>query len=304
MKYCTIKETATRWGVSEQLVRRYCRQGRISGLIQEDGAWLVPSKAVKPNAKNVPLYEDVGPLVRQIRYQCSKNNHFGIYEYIQVNLAYSSSRMASNRLTHEQVLEIYRTGKVSVAFEPMKIDDVIEIANHFRAGQYMAETITEPLTTTYIRKLHSLLFRGTVADQEGTLHIGEYRKVPDKFGVDAASIPSLLNNLVVEYEKKNKTTLKDILDFHVQFEAIHPFEDGNSRVGRLIMMKECLRHGVDPFIIDDKHRGDYNRGIASWNSNPAILTSLAEQAQARLQRQKETLDLLAYCRPANGRGAR
>lgn len=304
MKYCTIKETATRWGVSEQLVRRYCRQGRISGLIQEDGAWLVPSKAVKPKAKNVPQYEDVGPLVRQIRYQCSKNNHFGIYEYIQVNLAYSSSRMASNRLTREQVLEIYRTGKVSVAFEPMKIDDVIEIANHFRAGQYMAETITEPLTATYIRKLHSLLFRGTVADQEGILHIGEYRKIPDKFGVAAPVIATELSTLLDGYESKGKWSLHDILDFHAKFEMIHPFKDGNGRVGRIIMVKECLRHQVEPFIIDDKRRGEYNRGIGSWETNPSVLTDVAEQAQSRFRNYRETCHLMDYRRPTTGRGAR
>lgn len=304
MKYCTIKETATRWGVSEQLVRRYCRQGRIAGLIQEDGAWLIPSKATKPKAKNAPLYEDVSPLVRQIKYQCSKNNHFGIYEYIQVNLAYSSSRMASNRLTREQVLEIYRTGKVSVAFEPMKIDDVIEIANHFRAGQYMVETITEPLTATYIRKLHSLLFRGTVADQEGILHIGEYRKIPDKFGVSAPTIVTEIGTLIDRYECKGSWSLHDILDFHAKFEMIHPFKDGNGRVGRIIMVKECLRHQVEPFIIDDKRRGEYNRGIGSWESNPSVLTDVAEQAQARFQNYKETCHLMEYCRKTTGRGAR
>lgn len=186
----------------------------------------------------------------------------------------------------------------------MKIDDVVKISNHFRAGCCMVDTIQEPLTSIYFRKLHQKLFRGTVADQEGSLHIGEHRKTPDKFGVAASTIPSVLNALVLEYEKKKKITLKDILDFHARFEAVHPFEDGNGRVGRLILVKECLRHGIDPFIIDDKHRGEYNRGIASWCSNPVALTAVAEQAQKRLQSQRQTLDLMEYCRPATGRGAR
>ena len=212
--------------------------------------------------------------------------------------------MASNRLTREQVIEIYRTGKISVAFEPMKIDDLVEISNHFRAGQYMVDTITEPITTIWFRKLHHKLFSGTRADQEGTLHIGEYRTTPDKFGVDVANIPATLSALITEYESKKEITLQDILDFHARFEAIHPFEDGNGRVGRMLLVKECLRHGIDPFIIDNKHRGEYNRGIASWSSNPAALTAVAEQAQARFRNHKETLDLLEYCRPAIGRGAR
>lgn len=265
---------------------------------------MIPGTADKPQARNITAYEAVSPLAKKLKYQCSKNNHFGIYEYIQVNLAYSSCRIASNRLTREQVLEIYRTGKVSVAFEPMKIDDVVEIANHFRAGQYIVETLMEPLTATYIRKLHSMLFRGTVADQEGTMSIGEYRKTPDKFGVASSSIATQLIALLDEYERKGNWTLNDILDFHVRFEKIHPFKDGNGRVGRLIVVKECLRHGADPFIIDDKRRGEYNRGIGSWETNPTTLTEVVAQAQARFRNDEETYNLMEYCRPLTGRGAR
>ena len=304
MKYCTINETAQKWGVSKTLVRRYIQQSRIPKVVQKDGVWLIPENAKKPGALNAPIYEDVSSLVKQIRYQCSKNNHFGIYEYIQVNLAYSSSRMASNRLTREQVMEIYRTGKVSVAFEPMKIDDVVEIANHFRAGRHMVDNIVEPLSSTYICKLHSILFRGAVTDQEGTMNIGEYRKVPDKFGVAASAIATQLNMLIEEYERKKSIELHDILDFHARFEQIHPFEDGNGRVGRMVVVKECLRHKVDPFIIDDKHRGEYYRGIINWAANPAVLTAVAEQSQDRFRNLKETLNLMDYCRPATGRGAR
>ena len=297
MKYCTIAETAKRWNVSKTLVRRYLQQERIPRVIQEDGVWLIPEKAKKPGAVNAPIYEPLGQLARKVRYQCGQNSHYGIYEYIQVNLAYSSSRMASNRLTREQALEIYRKGKVFVAFEPMKVDDVVEIANHFRAGRNMVDNIIEPLSATYIRKIHSILFRGTVADQEEVLHIGEYRKTPDKFGVAASSIALQLNLLIDEYENKKTIELHDILDFHARFEQIHPFEDGNGRVGRLLMVKECLRHNVEPFIIDDKHRGEYNRGISQWATNPALLTEVAEQAQDRFRNFKETLDLMEYCRP-------
>lgn len=302
MEYITVKDAAEQWDVSERMIRKYCEQGQIEGAIHAGSLWVIPMDATRPNSADKSTI--LKPLANKVAYQKSKNNHFGIYEYLQVNLAYSSSRMASNRLTREQVIEIYRTGKISVAFEPMKIDDLVEIVNHFRAGQYMVDTITEPITTVWFRRLHHKLFRGTRADQEGALHIGEYRTTPGKFGVDAAAIPAALSALIAEYEIKKEIKLKDILDFHARFEAIHPFENGNGRVARMLLVKECLRHGIDPFIIDDKHRGEYNRGIASWSSNPAALTAVAEQAQARFRNQKETLDLMEYCRPAIGRGAR
>lgn len=302
MEYITVKEAAEEWDVSERMVRKYCDQGKVEGAIHAGNLWVIPMDAPRPNS--VDRSSDLKPLANKVAYQKFKNNHFGIYEYLQVNLAYSSSRMASNRLTREQVMEVYRTGKISVAFEPMKIDDLVEISNHFRAGQYMVDTIADPITTAWLRKLHHKLFRGTKADQEGTLNIGTYRSTPDKFGVDAATIPAALSALITEYESKKAITLRDILDFHVHFEAIHPFADGNGRVGRFIMVKECLRHGIDPFIIDDKHRGEYNRGIGSWSKNPAVLTAVAEQAQDRFRNQKETLALMEYCRPAVGRGAR
>lgn len=286
MEYITVKEAAQEWDIAERTVRKYCEQGKVEGAIHAGSLWVIPMDAICPN--NADRSTTLKPLANKVAYQRSKNNHFGIYEYLQVNLAYSSSRMASNRLTREQVIEIYRTGKISVAFEPMKIDDLVEIANHFRAGQYMVDTITEPITTIWFRKLHHKLFRGTKADQEGILHIGEYRTTPDKFGVDAAAISAALSALITEYENKKNITLRDILDFHARFEQIHPFEDGNGRVGRILMVKECLRHGIDPFIIDDKHRGEYNRGIANWKMNPSALTAVAEQAQARFRNQKET----------------
>lgn len=201
-------------------------------------------------------------------------------------------------------MDVYRTGKVSVAFEPMKVDNLLEIANHFRCVQYMVDTLAEPLTSIYIRKLHQRLFRGTKTDQEGTLHTGEFRKTTFKYGAMPDSISSELMGLLKKYEQKKKIELNDIIDFHVHFESIRPFEDGNGRLGRVIMMKECLRHGIEPFIIDDKHRGEYNRGIKRWETDEEPLTAVAMQAQLRFQGQMEICNLMEYCRPTSGRGAR
>lgn len=211
--------------------------------------------------------------------------------------------MASNRLTRKQVLEIYRTGKISVAFEPMKIDDLIEIISHFSACHHMIETLAEPPTAPYIRKLHRLMFHGTLADRKGSLHIGELRKTPHKQGMVADGILPALNAIIKEYESKKNIELSDILEFHVAFEKIHPFEDGNGRVGRLIMMKECFRFVLVPFIIDDKKRGTYNRGITCWDADPSVLTDVAYTGQCRFQNKMATCKLFEYYRPETGRAS-
>lgn len=274
MKYCTLSETAKRWGVSKTLVRRYCQQGRILKVKQKDGVWMIPENATKPIAQNAPKpKEEKSSLVTQITYQCGKNNHFGIYEYVQVNLAYSSSRMASNRLTRQQVEEVYRTNKLTSSFEPIKVDDIIEIVNHFAAMKYLVENIFEPLSLELIQKVHSLLTYGTTADRQHKIEPGKFRTVVSTYGVNPNTITHTLSNLLNSYEKSN-VTLDKLLDFHVEFETCRPFDDYNGRVGRLLMLKEALRHQVDPFIIDDKHRGAYNKGIVAWKNNPSVIIKI------------------------------
>ena len=208
-----------------------------------------------------------------------------------MNLAYSSNRMASNRLTREQVEDLYRTKKLSVSFEPTKVDDIVEIMNHFICVREMVDTIEEPLKPSLIRRYHYCLTYGTYADQKHQIGIGEYRKNPSKLGVPARLISSKLDELIQSYENKS-IDMDAILDFHVRFEKIHPFEDYNGRVGRLIMMKECLRHNIVPFIVDDKHRGSYNKGIKCWNTDRSVLREACIKAQERFKRQLELQRLL------------
>lgn len=292
MHYISVKEAAAQWGVTIQMVRRYCQKGMIPQVIQENGGWRIPEGTPQPGTQKPETVEPKkSSLVNQIKYQRSKNNHFGIYEYIQVNLAYSSNRMASNRLTREQVEDLYRTKKLSVSFEPTKVDDIVEIMNHFICVREMVDTIEKPLTPSLIRRYHYCLTYGTYADQKHQIGIGEYRKNPSKLGVPEKTISSKLDELVQSYENKS-IDMDAILDFHVRFEKIHPFEDYNGRVGRLIMMKECLRHNIVAFIVDDKHRGSYNNGIKCWNTNPSVLREACIKAQERFKRQLELQRLL------------
>lgn len=296
MDYLNVKETAKRWKVSERMVRLYCTEKRVSRAEYRDGNWYIPSNARKPKREVTQKTELLG-LAKKVIYQKERNNHFGIYEYIQVNLAYSSCRMASNRLAREQVLDIYRTDRVSVAFEPMKVDDLIEINNHFWAMRYIVDNLGNPLTLPMIKKIHTHLCYGTEADRESIIRCGEYQIRRNKYGVSPALISQELLGLIEEYESHKSVDLDTILDFHVRFEQIHPFDDYNGRVGRLLMIKECLRFGIDPFIIDDKRRGTYNKGISQWESDPQVLRMPVLEAQARFRKQLELCKLMQYCRP-------
>lgn len=294
MDYMTVKEASGKWKISERMIRKYCDQDRIEGVIHVSGVWAIPVDAPQPNEIKSEVIE-LTPLAKKIIYQRNKNNHFGIYEYIQVNLAYSSNRMASNRLTRQQVEEVYRTNKVATAFEPMKVDDLIEVLNHFICVQYVVDNIAAPLTPSFIKKLHGLLTYGTYADRKHKTRCGEFRKAPSKIGVLPKEINRALTDLIKVYEQQS-ADMERILDFHVRFERIRPFDDYNGRVGRVIMLKECLRHAVVPFIIDDKRRGEYNRGIAQWDTNPEVLLAASLRAQDRFHAQSELCKLMQYRR--------
>ena len=310
MNFCSVRETAEKWGVSERFVRKLCKEGRIENVVWDEKTWLIPSGIEKPERKKYErkteenaLNPDLSEYAKRIVRQRIKNNHYGIYEYIQLNLTYSSNRMASNRLTRNEVEEIYRTNKITSSFEPAKVDDIIETINHFAAVRFVIDNITEPLTGVMIRKLHHILTYGTYADRKEKIRPGEYRVSKTDIGVPAKEITGAVTAMIREYEK-GLITLNRILDFHVRFERIRPFEDYNGRLGRLIMLKECLRHEIDPFIIDDKRRNLYMRGILSWDDDPKIFRELAQGAQARLRGKWDLFRLMEYCRPPSGRGAK
>lgn len=304
MKFYSANEIAKIWGVSGQFVRRYCKEGKIPEAVFENGTWLIPEGTNKPGSPIITRTVEMSPLLKKVLYQQERNNHFGIYEYIQLNTAYSSNRMASNRLKRQQVETIYRTSRIDPGFEPVKIDDVLEIINHIAAMDFVIRSALNPLTSDYVKKLHYLLTYGTFADRQQYLGSGTFRTKPPRLYKDAAATPNeilrKLNQLVMTYEK-DSTDLHKILAFHVHLEQIRPFSDYNGRVGRLILMKECLRYGIDPFIIDDKHRAAYNRGIAMWDEDPSILTGVVIQAQKRFQNQMDTCRLFEYHRTQNPR---
>ena len=293
MYYLSVRETAEKWGINISLVRRYCQQGRIPGAVQKKEGWCIPEDAVRPTRTVFEHTEEpeLPELAKKLQNQKKKRNFHGLYDFVVIDLTYSSSRMASCRLTRQQVETIFRKGKVRESFEPMKVSDVIEVLNHIHCVNYILDHVMEPLTQKFIRKLHEILMTGTVDAYRQQVRPGEYRTVTsrprDRELLPVSRINSSLTELIRSYEHQTEIERNQILDFHVRFEEIFPFEDGNGRVGRLIMFKECLRHGTMPFIIDDKHRSRYLRGIKEWHDDRFEMIDVVMEAQERFEAQIE-----------------
>ena len=300
MNYLKPSEIARKWNLSGSIVRRYCAEGRIQGAEFNGETWLIPEDASKPERKSreekPPQPKPQPTLVKKLRQQKTKKMFHGLYDYVQTNLTYSNGRMASNRLMFSQVTEIFETDKVKTGFEPIKVDDLIEATDHMLCVDHIIDTATQALTQTYIKRLHYLMLYGTFAERRGKCRIGAYRTTPnnlDKLKAPAAKdINSQMSKLLGEYEHLPEVTLLQILDFHVRFERIRPFDDGNGRIGRLLMFKECLRHGVTPFILDDKRRSAYLEGLRLWDLDRSVLATPCLEAQKRFENVIDTQRLL------------
>ena len=293
MQYLSTREMAQKWGVSMTLIKRLCNQGRIVGAVYKDGVWRIPEDAVRIERTVLEYTEEpeLPELAKKLQNQKKKRNFHGLYDFVVIDLTYSSSRMASCRLTRQQVETIFRKGKIRESFEPMKVSDVIEVLNHIHCVNYILDHVMEPLTQKFIRKIHEILMTGTVDAYRQQVRPGEYRTVTsrprDRELLSVSQINSRLTALIRDYEHQTEIERNQILDFHVRFEEIFPFEDGNGRVGRLIMFKECLRHGTMPFIIDDKRRSRYLRGIKEWHDDRFEMIDVVMEAQDRFEAQIE-----------------
>ena len=299
MDYLNVKEIAEKWGVNVSLVRKYCAEGRIPNAVLRNGVWCIPEDTVRPaRTQKAYAYDEVLPeLPKKLQNQKKKRNFHGLYDFVVIDLTYSSSRMASCRLTRQQVETIFRKGKIRESFEPMKVSDVIEVLNHIHCVNYIIDHVMEPLTQKFIRKLHEILMTGTADAYRQQVRPGEYRTVTsrprDRELLPVSRINSSLTALIRDYEHQTEIERNQILDFHVRFEEIFPFEDGNGRVGRLILFKECLRHDIMPFIIDDKRRSRYLRGLKEWHEDHYELLDVVMEAQDRFEAQVELQKLRA-----------
>ena len=209
----------------------------------------------------------------------------GIYHKTQIELTYNSNHIEGSSLTHEQTRYIFETNTIDVENGSINVDDVIETANHFRIVSLIIDNAKSTLTQEFIKKLHLLLKNGTSDSRKDWFAVGDYKKLPNEVGGMNTTLPEevseKMKELLDEYNAKEEKSLDDVLDFHVKFEKIHPFQDGNGRVGRLIMFKECLKYNIIPFIIEDDLKMFYYRGLAEWETEKGYLRDTCLTAQGR-----------------------
>lgn len=213
----------------------------------------------------------------------------GIYHKVQIDLTFNSNHIEGSRLTHDQTRYIFETNTIGATNEePLNVDDIIETANHFRCNDFIIEQAEEPLNEEMIKELHWLLKSGTSDSRKSWFNVGEYKQLPNEVGGMETSAPELVQTdmaaLLAHYNGLETRTLDDLLDFHQRFEAIHPFQDGNGRVGRLILFKECLANGIVPFIITEELRFFYYRGLHEWPRIPGYLRDTCLTAQDTFKR--------------------
>lgn len=208
----------------------------------------------------------------------------GLYHKTQVQLAYNSNRIEGSKLTEEQTRYIFETRTIGFKDqEAVPVDDIIETSNHFVAFDYLLRTIDQPLSEGLIKEFHRILKSGTADAQLPYFNVGEYKKLANEVGgcetCRPADVAKEMGELGEWYDSLNDVSISDLAQFHWRFESIHPFQDGNGRVGRLILFRECLRHDVVPFIIDNEHKMFYYRGLAEFKRTPGFLVGTMQSAQ-------------------------
>lgn len=284
MRHLSVAETAKKWNISERSVRNYCAQGRVEGAFLAGKTWRIPENAEKPERSNKKVKP---PTTLLDILQDEKTNKYsgGIYHKTQIDLTYNSNHMEGSRLTHDQTRYIFETNTIGIEKEVLNVDDVIETANHFRCIDKILDHAKATLSEKFIKELHLILKNGTSDSRKDWFAVGNYKKLPNEVGGMPTALPEdvadRMKELLAEYNGKVAVSFKDILDFHVKFERIHPFQDGNGRVGRLIMFKECLKYNIVPFIIEDNLKMFYYRGLKEWDEEKGYLMDSCLTAQDR-----------------------
>ena len=286
MEYISVKEAAKKWNLSDRSVRNYCANGKIPGAILHGNAWKIPEAAKKPARKQrqgkVPK-----DLLARLRLEKDAGIPGGIYHKVQIELTYSSNHIEGSRLTHDQTRYIFETNTIGISDETIKVDDIVETANHFKCIDQVIDMANFMLSESFVKQLHLLLKSGISDSRKSWFAVGDYKRFENEVGgketTKPSDVPKAMKKLLKEYNANKHKSLKEIIDFHYKFENIHPFQDGNGRVGRLIMFKECLRNGITPFIISDDIKQYYYRGLNEWKNEPGYLMDTCLTAQDRFK---------------------
>lgn len=286
MTYLSVAEVAEKWGMSERGVRNYCAQGKIPGAFLTGKTWNIPDDAVKPdrtNRRTAPA-----TLLQILRDEKERKVSGGIYHKIQIEMTYNSNHIEGSRLTHDQTRYIFETNTIGVDSQAINVDDIVETANHFKCIDLVIENAKYALSEKFIKQLHYVLKNGTSDSRKNWFAVGEYKKLPNEVGgketVSPESVANEMRNLLSAYNDSGEKSFEDIVAFHYAFESIHPFQDGNGRIGRLILFKECLKNNIVPFFIDEELKLFYYRGLNEWKSEKGYLLDTCLAAQDKFKK--------------------
>ena len=281
-KGLTKSSLTTELGVSSRTVAKISKGEKIADhVLKKIAAYF--------SCEQEELYAVVSDnaLLQRLRDEKSIRMNGGIYHELQIRMTYNSNHIEGSRLSEDQTRMIFETNTVD-AEDGIPVDDIIETVNHFRAIDYVIDVAEEPLTEQHIKDLHRLLKQSTKDSTLAWFRVGDYKMRPNVVGgretTKPNDVPAKMQTLLVAYESKSGIDINDIIDFHYEFERIHPFQDGNGRVGRLIALKECLRFGIVPFIIEDTKKMYYYRGLDEWNQEKGYLTDTCLDGQDTFKR--------------------
>lgn len=286
MKYMSVRTAAEKWGVSERSVRNYCAEGKIPNAVLDGKTWKIPMETEKP-ARKRRIGTASKHLLTRLKLEKESKIPGGIYHKVQIELTYSSNHIEGSRLTHDQTRYIFETNTIGIQDKSLNVDDIVETANHFSCIDRMIELANYPLNESLFKQLHALLKSGTSDSRKTWFAVGDYKRFENEVGGMPTTMPAdvskAMKRLLKAYNERKKKTLQEIIAFHYAFEKIHPFQDGNGRIGRLIMFKECLRNGITPFIIDDDLKEFYYRGLKEWEKEPGYLIDTCLAAQDKFK---------------------
>ncbi len=286
MRYLSVSDIAKLWNMSERSVRNYCATGKIPDAFLTGKTWNIPENAVKPDRKNKHI-DKPKTLLDILKYEMNNKIKGGIYHKIQIDLTYNSNHIEGSKLSHDQTRYIYETNTIGLEKNTVNVDDILETVNHFKCIDLIIDKANYELSESLIKKLHFILKNGTKSSSNERFAVGDYKKFPNIVGnmetVKPENVAEKMQNLLKGYNKTKTKNLTEILDFHYHFETIHPFQDGNGRIGRLIIFKECLKNNIVPFIIDEEIKLFYYRGLKEWQIEKGYLTDTCLGAQDKFK---------------------
>ena len=288
-KGITKTELAGMLGISSRTIAKIGKGERLSRIVTEKiCAFLscAPEDVCRQVSDNV--------ILQTLRDEKASKVSGGLYHELQVRMTYNSNHIEGSRLTEDQTRLIFETATLD-APDGVPVDDVLETVHHFRAIDYCIDHAEEPLTEAFVKHLHYILKHDTRDSLLDWFAVGDYKRRPNVVGgretAKPKDVPAAMRRLIEEYDRKKAASIRDVIEFHAEFEHIHPFQDGNGRVGRLIAFKECLRHNVVPFIIVDSKKMYYYRGLSEWRNERGYLIDTCLDGQDTFKRLLDLFDI-------------